>query len=256
MSSWSSSSGGRVGRRAHRRLPAVGPACTGAAAGLATQPLPHRPGRGQARLRPGRAARQRERRRGRAGHHLAVAAQSVRPPRLGYAARNPKVVRQRTGQPATPSLDPVFVALNPASSPPVNAHRPSCTTGSAATRSTPSWARMWWSSCTARAGPARQPPAPGRSSGGPTAATGWPANAPAAPTAANPSVATALADPSTPGTGNGGQCPLTLPARPAGQRAVVRPVLPILMSLAPGPRRRWVRQSFEYRFLGYPPRPN
>ena len=45
---------------------------------------------------------------------------------LGMPARNPEAVRQRaiaaarqrTGQPATPTLDPVFVALNPAPSPP------------------------------------------------------------------------------------------------------------------------------------------
>jgi hypothetical protein len=32
---------------------------------------------------------------------------------LGMPARNPEAVRQRTGQPATPTLDPVFAALNP-----------------------------------------------------------------------------------------------------------------------------------------------
>jgi hypothetical protein len=31
---------------------------------------------------------------------------------LGMPARNPEAVRQRSGRPATPSLDPVFVALN------------------------------------------------------------------------------------------------------------------------------------------------
>jgi hypothetical protein len=44
---------------------------------------------------------------------------------LGMPARNPEAVRQRasaaahkrTGQPATPSLDPVFVALNPGALP-------------------------------------------------------------------------------------------------------------------------------------------
>jgi hypothetical protein len=44
---------------------------------------------------------------------------------LGMPARNPKVVRQRTveaarqrtGRPAAPSLDPVFVALNPSALP-------------------------------------------------------------------------------------------------------------------------------------------
>jgi hypothetical protein len=56
-------------------------------------------------------------------------------------------------------------------------HRLSCMSGSAARSSTPSWAPMWWSSFTARATPAGQPPGPGRSSGGPTAVTGWPASA-------------------------------------------------------------------------------
>jgi hypothetical protein len=57
-----------------------------AAGGLAAQPVPRRPGRGRTRLRPGRAARQRECRRGRAGHELAVAAQGVHPPRAGHAS--------------------------------------------------------------------------------------------------------------------------------------------------------------------------
>jgi hypothetical protein len=47
---------------------------------------------------------------------------------LGMPAPNPEAVRrravaaarQRTGQPATPTLDPVFVALNPRASPPAN----------------------------------------------------------------------------------------------------------------------------------------
>jgi hypothetical protein len=52
----------------------------------------------------------------RAGHHLAVAAQSLHPARPRHAGCNPEAVRQRTGQPAPPTmppLDPVFVALNP-----------------------------------------------------------------------------------------------------------------------------------------------
>jgi hypothetical protein len=105
---------------------------------------------------------------------------SLHPPRPGHAARNPEAVRQRTiaaarrrsGRPATPGLDPVFVALNLGALPAREQPAPSCMHGSAATRSTPSWALPWWSSCTARAGPANQPPGPGRSSAGPTAATG------------------------------------------------------------------------------------
>jgi hypothetical protein len=88
--------------------------------GLAAQPLPGRPRRGRTRLRPGRA-RQRQRRCDRARDQLAVAAQGLRSPRAGHASSQPEAVRQRaidaarqrTGQPATPTLDPVFVALNP-----------------------------------------------------------------------------------------------------------------------------------------------
>jgi hypothetical protein len=36
---------------------------------------------------------------------------------LGMPARNPEAARQRTGRPATPGLDPVFVALNPGALP-------------------------------------------------------------------------------------------------------------------------------------------
>jgi hypothetical protein len=125
---------------------------------------------------------------------------------LGMPARNPEAVRQRairaarqrTGQPATPTLDPVFVALNPGALP--------------ARERSPAelfqWVRReeqyailgatWWSSCTARATPANPPPAPGRSSAGPTATTGWPANAPAGPTAATPTEPTVAAGPSNP----------------------------------------------------------
>jgi len=67
-----------------------------------------------------------------------------------------------------------------------NGRRRSCTSGSVARSSTPSWAPMWWSSFTARATPAGQPRARGRSSAGPIAAIGWPASAPAAATAATP----------------------------------------------------------------------
>jgi hypothetical protein len=36
---------------------------------------------------------------------------------LGMPTRNPEAVRQRGGQPATPNLDPVFIALNPGALP-------------------------------------------------------------------------------------------------------------------------------------------
>jgi hypothetical protein len=73
---------------------------------------------------------------------------------LGMPARNPEAVRQRaidaarprTGQPATPNLDPMFVALNPGALPARERQRPSCMSGSAARSSTPPLARMWWSS--------------------------------------------------------------------------------------------------------------
>jgi hypothetical protein len=125
---------------------------------------------------------------------------------LGMPARNPQAVRQRaiaaarqrTGQPATPTLDPVFVALNPGALParersPAELHE---------------WVRREEQYATLGANVvvelnsesrARQPTTrPGRSSAGPTAASGWPANAPAAPTAATP---TALAGPSNPRSG-------------------------------------------------------
>ena len=65
---------------------------------------------------------------------------------LGMPTRNPEAVRQRaiaaarqrTRQPATPSLDPVFVALNPGALP-TRDRSLSCTSGSAARSSTPPW---------------------------------------------------------------------------------------------------------------------
>jgi WhiB family redox-sensing transcriptional regulator len=73
---------------------------------------------------------------------------------LGMPLPNPEAVRQRTiatarqrtGQPVTPPLDPVFVALNPHALPARRGRRPSCPSGSAATRSTPPWAPTWSSS--------------------------------------------------------------------------------------------------------------
>jgi hypothetical protein len=67
---------------------------------------------------------------------------------LGMPTRNPEAVRhravdaarQRSGRPAPPALDPVFMALNPGVLPARNGRRLSCMRGSAATRSTPSWA--------------------------------------------------------------------------------------------------------------------
>jgi hypothetical protein len=124
-------------------------------------------------------------------------------------ARNPEAVRQRAidaarqrgGQPAIPSLDPVFMALNPGALParersPVELYQ---------------WVRREEQYATLGANVvveldseshARKPtPGPGRSSAGPTAATGWPASAPAALSATPPTEPTALAGPSSPRSG-------------------------------------------------------
>jgi hypothetical protein len=139
-------------------------------AGLAAQPVPGRPRRSRARLRAGRGARQREYRRGRAGHHLAVAAQGLHPPRARHARRQLRS-RPATGHrrcpPAQPASRPPRPWIRcsrpstPASSPPVHGHRLSCMSGSAVTSSTPSWAPTWSSSYTARATPASPPPGSG-----------------------------------------------------------------------------------------------
>jgi hypothetical protein len=74
-----------------------------AASGLAAQPVPLRPRRGRARLPARRTNRLGERGRGRAGHHLAVAAQSLHPPRPRHAGPQPRchpAARHRRRQPA------------------------------------------------------------------------------------------------------------------------------------------------------------
>jgi hypothetical protein len=116
------------------------------------------------------------------------------------SAPSPSPANGMGGRPF-PGLDPVFVALNLASSPPENGRRPSCTSGSGARSSTPSWAPTWWSSCTAKVTPAGQPPGRGRSSDGPSAAIGWLANAPAASSGAMPTELTARPGPSSPRSG-------------------------------------------------------
>jgi hypothetical protein len=121
-------------------------------------------------------------------------------------ARNPEAVRQRavaaarqrSGQPATPTLDPMFVALNPQALP--------------ARPRTPAELQQWvrrdeeYATLGANVivelnseSRARQPTTGrGRSSAGPTAASGWPANALAARSAATPTAPTARAGPSKP----------------------------------------------------------
>jgi hypothetical protein len=118
-------------------------------------------------------------------------------------ARNPEAVRQRvidaarqrSGQPAaTPSLDPVFVALNHGELPVRARSGGELAARSAALRTTRSWARGWWWSCTPKAtrlSPAR---GPGRSPAAPIVPTGWLASVPAAASAARPTVATGPAD--------------------------------------------------------------
>ena len=128
---------------------------------------------------------------------------------LGMPARNPEAVRQRaiaaarqrTGQPGTPAVDPVFVALNP---------------GALPTRErSPAELYQWVSrdeeyatlgadvvvELNSESRPASPLPRRGRSSDEPTAATGWPANAPAAPNVARPTEPIVLADPSNPWSG-------------------------------------------------------
>jgi hypothetical protein len=142
---------------------------------------------------------------------------------LGMPTRNSEAVRQRaiaatrqrTGQPATPGLDPVFVALNPGALP--------------ARERSPAelyhWVRREEQFATLGANvvvelyseshPASQPPGPGRSSDGPTAATSWPTNAPAAPTPPRRPSRPHPANITDPRSGDGGRCPSTLPSPPA-----------------------------------------
>jgi hypothetical protein len=93
--------------------------------GLAAQPVPGRPGRGRTCLPARRTAGQRQRRRTRTRDHLASLRKAFTRHGLGMPARNREAVRQRAmaaarqrgGWPATPGLDPVFVALNPGALP-------------------------------------------------------------------------------------------------------------------------------------------
>jgi len=175
---------------------------------------------------------------------------------LGMPARNPEAIRQRaiapahkrTGQAATPPLDPVFLALNPGALP-ARERSPaaSSTSGSAATSSTPPWGPTWWWGCTAKATRVDQPPGPGRSSAAPTAPTGWPANAPAAPNAAVP---IARPGPSNPRSGRWRPMPANL-----------RRTVPPDIEQRFHPRRRWVVShlsavpggSIWFRLQGYLP---
>jgi hypothetical protein len=66
----------------------------------------------------------------------------------------------RSGEPALPGLDPVFVALTTAHSPPGSAPTRSWPSGCGVPRSMQPWAPGWWwrRSCTARATPPSPPP--------------------------------------------------------------------------------------------------
>jgi hypothetical protein len=105
---------------------------------------------------------------------------------LGMPARNPEAVHQRaiaaasqrSGRPATPALDPVFVALNRDALPARERSAAELYQWVRRDEEYAIWAPTWWSNSTARAGPASQAPGPGPSSGGPTAPTGQPTHQP------------------------------------------------------------------------------
>jgi hypothetical protein len=128
--------------------------------------------------------------------------------------------RRRSGQPATPTLDPVFVASTPAPCRRGNGRRPSCMRGFAGRRSMPSWAPAWSSSYTAKATRAGQLRAPGRSSAAPNALTATqrpsrpfraPAGRPYHPQRPHQPI------PPTPGAWDDCRCPLIRP-RPENSR--------------------------------------
>ena len=74
---------------------------------LTAQPLPGRPRRGRARLRPGRAAGLHQRRRGPAGHHLAVVAQASLATGLAYRPATP--TPSGSGHPRRQQAPPVAI---------------------------------------------------------------------------------------------------------------------------------------------------
>ena len=174
---------------------------------------------------------------------------------LGMPARNPEAVRQRatdaarqrSGQSATPTLDPVFVALNPGALPArakpeaepyqwVHREEQYATLGASVVVEPYS-----------EATPASPPPEPGRSSDGPTVATGWSANVAAALSAARPTGPTAPAGPTNPRSGRWWPMPADPPARPTGQRAAFPRLLSTLMSPGSWPEAPPGYESFERR---------
>jgi hypothetical protein len=170
---------------------------------------------------------------------------------LGMRARNPEVVRQRAmaaasrraGQPATPGLDPVFVALNPDALPARERSPGELYQWVRRDEQYATLAPTWSSSCTAKATPASPPPGPGRSFAGLSAATGWPANANVAPTATistAPVGPIAPADLSNPRSGGWWPMPADL-ARPtkstanSGSAPSCVPIWPVMAGGALGP---------------------
>jgi len=129
---------------------------------------------------------------------------------LGTPARNPEAVRQRaieaarqrSGRPATPSLDPVFVALNHGQLP-IRAR----SGGELAERVRRAedyagpWVPGWWWSCTAKATRPSPAPAPGRSPAAPTAPTAVTPTASSAKTATTRAGPSARTDPTNPRSG-------------------------------------------------------
>jgi hypothetical protein len=214
------------------RLPVrCGPEHPLAATGLAAQPLPHRPGRSRTRLRPGRATRQRQRRREGAGHDLAVAAHSVHPPRARHAGPPPPgraPARHRRRPPAHRAAGHARPGPGVCGPQPWRPPRPATVTGRAIPVGPPRRAVRHarrnvvvelYSESHARQPTTRAWAIIRRL----TEATGWPANAPAARSAATPTERTHEPAPATPGAGVSGRCPLTFTAQPAGQRGAVPP---------------------------------
>jgi hypothetical protein len=135
---------------------------------------------------------------------------------LGMPARNPEAIRQRAvarasrraSPPAAPTLDPVFVALNPGQLPAPRGSRAEQGVRLRRAKEIETLSYAPWSNSTARAGSHPSggwPPSPAA----PNAPTPWPATGSAAPsaamptassaaTAATPTVPTAPADPTNP----------------------------------------------------------
>jgi hypothetical protein len=169
-------------------------------AGLAAQSVPCRPGRGRARLPARRTTRLGERRRSRAGHHLAVAAQSLPAARAGDSGPQPRgdpPARDRRRPKAPPATTrgghrPGVCGAQPRRSDHPGPHRPGAGRQGTARRGLRGPGARVVVGCTAKATPPSPAPAPGRSPGAPSAPTA------ARPTAGSTATATAAAGPSAP----------------------------------------------------------